>query len=175
MARCRELPGLLRRGAAGYRPGHAGDRCYLTAERDVLADARDERRSRLERLSRTVLARPRLRLAASLFWPDTLLWTDARRGYALRIATLGLGVAGVLLAGEGSSATGRRAVRLGRPSSRMERAGRDDQCSAAMSRTAASILDGIARPMSAQRGSELGRQRDQPRAVPGLGRDDHAL
>src|SRR5215216_3868887 len=57
MAGCEELPGLLRRGAAGYRPGHAGDRRYLTAERDVLADARDERRSRLERLSRTVAYR----------------------------------------------------------------------------------------------------------------------
>src|SRR5215207_9929765 len=56
MARSGELPGLLRRGAAGHRPGHAGDRCDLTAERDGLADARDERRSRLERLRRTVTA-----------------------------------------------------------------------------------------------------------------------
>src|SRR5215204_3695349 len=54
MARCGELPGLLRRGAAGHRPGHGGDRCDLTAERDGLADARDERRSRMERLRRTV-------------------------------------------------------------------------------------------------------------------------
>jgi len=37
------------------------------------------------------------------------------------------------------------------------------------------VVDGIARPMSAQRGSKFGRQRDQPRAVARLGRDDRAF
>src|SRR5215208_7111829 len=58
MARRGELLDLLRRSAAGYWPGHAGGRCHLTAERDDLADARDQRRGGLERLTRTVAYTP---------------------------------------------------------------------------------------------------------------------